>query len=215
MHLSRRLREFAEDLDLLAGHRNLWITLVPIKDEGGRFADHGRDPRPHETHRAASALRSADAASQAKTTFLATMSDEIRAPLNGVLGMFQLLARTPLDRDQVMMLEAVQESGRSLLRIVEDVLDYSKIESGKLDLTPDVTSIAKLVASVASLYAESASGRGLLLVHATDERISPAVVVDSLRLRQVLSNFVANAVKFTRQGQIEIRRNSSSARRHD
>jgi PAS domain S-box-containing protein len=196
---------FAEDLDFLAGRRNLWITLVPIKDEGGtirRVMAVIRDRT--ETHRAASALRSADAANQAKTAFLATMSHEIRAPLNGVLGMFQLLARTPLDRDQVMMLETVQESGRSLLRIVEDVLDYSKIESGKLELKPQATSIAQVVAGVASLYSSSAAERGLLLAHATDERISPAVIVDSLRLRQVLSNFVSNAVKFTRQGQVEI-----------
>jgi PAS domain S-box-containing protein len=197
---------FAEDLEFLAGHRNLWITLVPIKDEAGairRVMAVIRDLT--ESNRAASALRSADAANQAKTAFLATMSNEIRAPLNGVLGMFQLLARTPLDRDQVMMLEAVQESGRSLLRTVEDVLDYSKIESGKLELKTEVTSIAQLVAGVASLYSGSATERGLLLVHATDERISGALMVDALRLRQVLSNFVSNAIKFTRQGQIEVK----------
>ncbi len=197
---------FSEDVDFPAGHRNLWFTLVPIRDESGailRIMAVIRDCT--EINRAALALRSADAASQAKSDFLATMSDEIRTPLHGVLGMFQLLARTPLDRDQVMMLEAVQESGRSLLRTVEDVLDYSKIESGKLGLAPEVTSIAKLVASVASLYFANASGRGLILAHHTDERISPAVVVDSLRLRQVLSNLVDNAIKFTRQGRIEIR----------
>jgi PAS domain S-box-containing protein len=197
---------FAEDLELLAGHKNLWITLVPIKGKGGamrRIMAVIRDRT--ESNRAASALRSADAANQAKTAFLATMSHEIREPLNGVLGLFQLLARTPLDRDQVMMMETVQESGRSLLRMVEDVIDYSRIESGKLDLNPEATSIAKVVASVAHLYSASANGRGLLLAHATDERIGHALMVDPLRLRQILSNFMSNAIKFTRQGQVEIR----------
>jgi PAS domain S-box-containing protein len=197
---------FSADLDFPAGHRSLWITLVPIRDDDGaihRIMAVIRDRT--ENNRAASALRSADAANQAKTAFLATMSQEIRSPLHGVLGMFQLLARTPLDRDQVKLLEVVEESGKSLLRIVEDILDFSRIESGQLELNPQVTSIPKLVESVASLYSATATGRGLELAHYTDPRIGPAVVVDSLRLRQILSNFIGNAIKFTRHGRIDVK----------
>ncbi len=146
-----------------------------------------------------------EGASIAKSNFLSMMSHEIRTPMNGVLGMLELLALSELGPQQRTTLEIVRESGRALLRIIDDILDFSKIEAGKLEIRPEVASIAKVVASVAGIYSGSASSKALVLTADTDPGISPAVVVDPLRLRQILNNLVNNAIKFTSKGSVEIR----------
>jgi len=147
-------------------------------------------------------LRSANLA---KSSFLSMMSHEIRTPMNGVLGLLELMSLSPLDTGQRTTLETVRESGRSLLRIIDDILDFSKIEAGKLEIVPEVCSIAKVVANVVGTYSGNASSKSLLLTSKVDERISPAVVVDPLRLQQILNNLVSNAIKFTSEGFVEIR----------
>jgi PAS domain S-box-containing protein len=147
----------------------------------------------------------ADAASRAKSTFLATMSHEIRTPLNGLLGLLELLSLTPLDEDQRATLGTVRESSDSLLRIVDDILDFSKIEAGQLEVHPEVTSIPRVLKEVQRTYATSAATRGLVVKTLTDPDIGGALWVDPLRLRQILGNFVSNAIKFTEQGSVEIR----------
>jgi two-component system, NarL family, sensor histidine kinase EvgS len=147
----------------------------------------------------------ADAANRAKSTFLATMSHEIRTPMNGVLGMLELLAMTKLDGEQRTTLGIIRESGRSLLRIIDDILDFSKIEAGRLDVRAEATSVADIVERVCNVYSGNASSRGLILKRFVDGRISPALVVDPMRLQQILNNFVSNAIKFTERGEVELR----------
>jgi signal transduction histidine kinase/CheY-like chemotaxis protein/HPt (histidine-containing phosphotransfer) domain-containing protein len=151
------------------------------------------------------AEQAADAANRAKSAFLATMSHEIRTPMNGVLGMLELLGLTRLDADQRSSLETVRESAKSLLRIIDDILDFSKIEAGKLEVRPEVASIADAVEGVYHVYSGVASSKNIALRKFADPSLSPAVRVDPLRLRQVLNNFVSNALKFTQKGSVEIR----------
>jgi two-component system sensor histidine kinase/response regulator len=151
------------------------------------------------------AREAALAAERAKSVFLATMSHEIRTPMNGVLGMLELLALTRLDEEQHQTLGVVRESGRSLLRIIDDILDFSKIEAGKLELRPEPTSVASVVERCANVFSGNASAKGLVLRRFVDRRISPALMVDPLRLQQVLSNLLSNAIKFTDRGEVGIR----------
>ncbi|TRX02124.1 GAF domain-containing hybrid sensor histidine kinase/response regulator [Candidatus Methylobacter oryzae] len=146
----------------------------------------------------------AENANQAKDSFLATMSHEIRTPLTGILGMMELLSLSQLDSTQRMTLDRAWGSSRSLLRIVNDILDWSKIEEGKLELAQQPTSIPQLLQDVVNTYSRVASAKNLMLSQRTDNRMSPAHIVDPLRLSQVLNNFVSNAIKFTQQGKIAL-----------
>jgi len=151
------------------------------------------------------AKEASDSASRAKSMFLATMSHEIRTPMNGVLGMLELLSLTRLDAEQYTSLAIVRMSSKSLLRIIDDVLDFSKIEAGRMEVRPEVVSIDDLIGEVHNIYSGNASSLGLLIKRKVDPHISPAVRVDPMRLRQILNNFVSNALKFTSQGVIEIK----------
>lgn len=151
-------------------------------------------------------------ANHAKSAFLATMSHEIRTPMIGVTGMIEVLGHTHLDHEQRRALSVIQSSAESLLRIIGDILDFSKIEAGKMELEPLPTSLPELLRSVTANYSGSASSKGLLLECKTDPRIAPAHYADPVRLRQVLSNFLSNALKFTERGRITV---AAECIRHD
>ena len=177
------------------------LVLVVLLVENGklyrRLVDH--------TTQLDGARRRAMEAERAKGKFLATMSHEIRTPMNGVMGMLELLALTRLDADQRTKLGVIRESGRALLRILDDILDLSKIEAGKVDLRLEPTSIAAVVERVRAIHAANAGSKGVQLLAVVDERISPSVMADPLRLGQILNNLVSNAVKFTTEGAVTLR----------
>ena len=144
-------------------------------------------------------------ANHAKSAFLAAMSHEIRTPMIGVTGMVEVLAHTRLDADQRRALNIVQSSAQSLLQIIGDILDFSKIEAGRLELQPEPARLERVVQGAVANFGGSASSKGLALECTVDERIAPAYRVDALRLRQVLANFLSNAIKFTERGGIQVR----------
>ena len=142
---------------------------------------------------------------QAKQDFLATMSHEIRTPLTGLLGMLELLSFSALSDEQRHELVIARESGKSLARIIDDILDFSKIEAGKLKLSPLPENLLQLTESVRNAHLSTASAKGLSLMSFVDPRIHPALLLDGMRVKQVLQNFVSNALKFTAEGYVEIR----------
>ena len=147
----------------------------------------------------------AEAAMLAKGEFLATMSHEIRTPLNGIIPMLEMVARGPLAADQRDMLATASESARALFRIVDDILDYSKLEAQRLELETTSFNLGELLQSQLQLMQRSAEHKGLQVALALDPAVRLAVRGDPTRLRQVLSNLVVNAIKFTERGSVQLR----------
>jgi PAS domain S-box-containing protein len=150
------------------------------------------------------AVSDATAASVAKSAFLAAMSHEVRTPLNGVLGMAQAMARDPLPPKQVERLEIIHKSGESLLGILNDMLDLSKIEAGKLEMEVIEFDLGELITTTHNTFSALAAQKGLRFDLYVASRAEGAYLGDPLRLRQVLNNLVSNAVKFTEHGLVEM-----------
>ncbi|MDH5425891.1 MAG: ATP-binding protein [Gammaproteobacteria bacterium] len=153
----------------------------------------------------------AENASRAKDSFLATMSHEIRTPLTGMLGMLEVLSLSGLSDKQLPTLNTAWESARNLLRIVNDILDWSKIEEGKLSLSLQSTSVASVISNVIDTYTSIASSKDIVINSSVDPRINKAHIFDSLRVAQILNNFVSNAIKFTSHGEITVKADYLSA----
>ena len=147
----------------------------------------------------------AEAANEAKSRFLANMSHEIRTPMNGVIGMIDMLTTTGLSRQQDEMVSVVRDSARTLLTIIGDILDWSKIEAGKMTLEETPIAIRDLVSTTAELVAPLARGKGVEVAWRVAPELPDMITGDPTRLRQILLNLLTNAVKFTARGEIIVR----------
>ena len=152
----------------------------------------------------AEAKDAAEQASRAKSEFLANMSHEIRTPLNGVIGLTQALARTPLAADQREMLDLIQSSGHTLQTLLSDILDLARVESGRLEIADEAFDLARAVNDAAQLYREPASDKGLQFFVEIEPEANVWVRGDVVRVKQVLTNLVSNAVKFTTTGFVSL-----------
>jgi signal transduction histidine kinase/CheY-like chemotaxis protein len=196
-----------------ADHERLTIDLAHLTDENRRLAEtieqlsdvawelHESDERYRSL---TEARQRAEAANQAKSRVLATVSHEFRTPLNGILGLAGLLMETPLTPDQETYAHAVHSSGEALLALVDDMLDFSRIEAGRLELRPAVTDIEALLQEIAELLAARAHAKGIDIAAEIDATLPPFVMVDPARLRQVLINLAGNGVKFTETGGVTL-----------
>jgi PAS domain S-box-containing protein len=186
------------------------LVIAPMRDHAGEitgFVGIANDISAQRQARQAlrQAKELAEQASQAKSDFVANMSHEIRTPMNAILGMSYLLNTTELTAEQREHLDMIRVSAQSLLAILDEILDFSKIEAGKMVLTPVDFDLDEVVNSVAGMLGVTAQQKGLPLTLRLDDDVPRHLHGDAQKLRQVLVNLTGNAVKFTAQGDIEIR----------
>lgn len=195
------------DQEIMTPDGARWIAWkeVAIRNDSGALIEKqrvGRDvtARVAEEHALAEASEKAESASRAKSRFLAVVSHEVRTPLNGVLGMADLLLETDVTPEQRTYAKSIKTSGEALLALIEEILDFSKIEAGRLDLQARPFALADLVVDVVELLAPRAQNKGIEIAAEIADDVPLRVAGDAARLRQVLLNLAGNAVKFTENG---------------
>jgi len=207
---SRLLVKQVQMRNMLLGAAGLIAVLLAVIVVGGalwvfrmrRMQWHLRDAHEH-----------AEAANAAKSRFLAVMSHELRTPLNGVLGMAQALKKNDLNETQREQVNILVDSGQTLLVLLNDVLDMSRIEAGKIELAPTPSTMKDMIERVINTYGSLLDGKDVMLRYELDENASEPMTFDVLRVYQCLSNLVSNALKFTEKGTVRIL--TSATRRED
>ncbi len=191
--------------------RTLWLEVssTPVRDADGRLAmtiSVERDITEAKARAAdlAEARLRAEAAAEAKSRFLATMSHEIRTPMNGVIGMAELLSATPLSPVQRDYVSAIRDSGQALLTLINDILDLSRLQAGRMTIAADPFDLAALMRGVGMLLAPLAEGKAVTFRNLPPGHPPVWVTGDAGRVRQVLVNLVGNAIKFTRAGEVAL-----------
>jgi two-component system, OmpR family, sensor histidine kinase TorS len=201
-----------DELDEVANSIND-MRLAIIKDIQRREQEeqelrYSRDQLQEQVERRTQNLReakeAAESASQAKSKFLATMSHEIRTPLNGILGMVQLMSASSMSDEQKHQLETIYYSGDALLEILNGLLDYARLEEGAYMLEKQPFSLNHLIETSCHLFSARASEKGLMLSYSEDDSVTDSCIGAVGALRQVLTNLISNAVKFTRHGSIRV-----------
>ncbi len=187
-----------DELGLLATGFNDMLDQIQERDE------HLEEEVAERTKDLVKAKEGAEAASRAKSEFLANMSHEIRTPMNGVLGVADLLLQADLSDKQHNLVRTIRSSGKNLLYIINDILDFSKIEAGRLELEYINFDLRELVEGIYDLFSNKASEKGLTLTSQLQEEIPAIVYGDLVRIRQILTNLIGNAIKFTEYGSVQL-----------
>lgn len=151
------------------------------------------------------AKQAADAANRAKSEFLANMSHEIRTPMNAIIGFSELLSKSVRDEKQRAQVDSIRSSGKNLLRIINDILDLSKIEAGKIDLMPVPVNLVHLLSEIENIFAEKIKAKGIIFFIDYESLPNKTLHLDEVRCRQILFNLVGNAIKFTHEGSVSVR----------
>ena len=202
----RRLRDYRRQADLArSGLEEKVASRTRELRQAMANAEDLADKAEALAESAQALAEKADAANRAKSQFLANMSHEIRTPMNGVLGMSELLGDTTLTAEQQQFTDTIRTSAEALLSVINDILDFSKIEAGKLVLEATAFEPRDVVDSVAALLAGRAQRNGVELICTVDDAVPGTALGDPVRLRQILTNLLGNAVKFTAKGEIEVR----------
>jgi len=205
---------YVEQYPFTLQHRNgstVWLSTNArfLLDQEGNVigvegTGQGFSARKNEAENLIKAKDQAEKANKAKSLFLANMSHEVRTPMNGIIGFTNLLSKTQLNGEQSEYVDTINTSMKDLMSIINDILDFSRIESGKTELITQVVNINEFLHSVIRLFSEAANTKSLNLSYHPTGSIPENIIIDPLRLRQIISNLIGNAIKFTDQGSVTL-----------